>query len=109
MIAVMQPRTLFPAVFGVLLFAQDPHSPPVLNPDTPNILRTPDGRNRTEMILKADHEASLKDVASMRRLLEDLKIDMEKNDRHILSVSSLKKLDEIEKLAKRIRGRMKRF
>ena len=79
------------------------------NQDTPNILRTPDGRNRTEMILKADHEASIKDVDTMRKLIEDVKIDMEKNDRHILSVATLKKLDEIEKLTKKIRGRMKRF
>ena len=109
MIAVMLPRTLILAVFGVLLIAQDPHSPPALNPDTPNILRTPDGRNRTEMILKADHESSVKDIETIRKLVDDLKMEMEKNDRHILSVSSLKKLDEIEKLVKKIRGRMKRF
>lgn len=109
MIAVMLPRTLILAVFGVLLIAQDPHSPPPLNPDTPNILRTPDGRNRTEMILKADHESSVKDIETIRKLVDDLKMEMGKNDRHILSVSSLKKLDEIEKLVKKIRGRMKRF
>jgi len=61
------------------------------------------------MILKSDHEASLKDVETMRRLIEEVKIDMEKNDRHILSVATLKKLDDIEKLSKKIRGRMKRF
>ena len=109
MIAVMLPRTLILAVFGVLLIAQDPHSPPALNPDTPNIQRTPDGRNRTEMILKADHESSVKDIETIRKLVDDLKMEMERNDRHILSVSSLKKLDEIEKLVKKIRGRMKRF
>ena len=76
---------------------------------SPEILRTPDGRNRTEMILKADHEASLKDLETVRKLVEEVKIDMEKNDRHVLSVGTLKKLDEIEKLTKRIRGRMKRF
>jgi len=101
-------RTLFSAVFGALLLAQ--HIPPGgQNPDAPAILRTPDGRNRTEMILKADHEASLKDIEAMRKLVEEVKIDMEKNDRHILSVATLKKIDEIEKLTKKIRGRMKRF
>lgn len=101
-------RTLFSAVFGALLLAQ--HLPPEQqNPDTPAILRTPDGRNRTEMILKADHEASLRDIETMRKLVEEIKIDMEKNDRHILSVATLKKIDEIEKLAKKIRSRMKRF
>ncbi len=95
----------------VSLWAQGPplERPSGARPDTPEILRTPDGRNRTEMILKADHEASLKDIEAVRKLVEDVKIDMEKNDRHILSVATLKKLDEIEKLTKRIRGRMKRF
>lgn len=101
-------RTLLLPVFGVWLFAQLP-IPDQQNPDAPNILRTPDGRNRTELILKADHEASLKDMDTLRKLAEEVKIEMEKNDRHILSVATLKKLDEIEKLSKRIRGRMKRF
>ena len=101
-------RTLFSVVFGALLLAQ--HTPPgPQNPDAPSILRTPDGRNRTEMILKADHEASIKDLESVRKLVEEVKIDMEKNDRHVLSVGTIKKLENIEKLSKRMRGRMKRF
>ena len=109
MIAVMLPRPLFLAVFGALVIAQVPVPGDPRSPDNPNILRTPDGRNRTELILKADHEASLKDIDAIRKLAEDVKIDMEKNDRHILSVATLKKLDEMEKLTKRIRSRMKRF
>jgi len=108
MIAVMLRQTLLLPVFGILLYAQLP-PPDTQNPDSPNILRTPDGRNRSELILKSDHAASVKDVETMRKLVEDVKIEMEKNDRHILSIATLKKLDEIEKLAKRIRGRMKRF
>jgi hypothetical protein len=42
-------------------------------------------------------------------LSEELKIELEKNDRHVLSVSAVKKTEEIEKLAKKIRGRMKRY
>lgn len=101
-------QTLYLAAFGVLLSAQLP-PPEHPNPGSPQILRTPDGRNRTEMILKAEHENSLKDMEEMRKLVDEVKIDMEKNDRHILSVATLKKLEEIEKLAKRVRGRMKRY
>jgi hypothetical protein len=107
----MTRRALYLPVACLCLYAQAPPLERPANPrlDNPEILRTPDGRNRTEMILKADHEASKKDVDTMRKLIEDVKIDMEKNDRHILSVSTLKKLEEIEKLSKKIRGRMKRF
>lgn len=105
----MTRQALFLPLAGLLLAAQPP-APGVRDPQDPSgILRTPDGRNRTEMILKSDHEASMKDVDTIRRLIEEVKIDMEKNDRHVLSVGTLKKLDDIEKLTKRIRGRMKRF
>ena len=110
MIAVMPRRTLYFLVFGAMLAAQlPPGTPEIPNPNAPNILRTPDGRNRTEMILKADHEASLKDLEGIRKLTEEVKAEMEKHDRHVLSVGNLKKLEEIEKLAKRVRGRMKRY
>lgn len=75
----------------------------------PAIPRLPDGRSQTEAILKEDHARSLKDVAELIKIAEELKEELEKNDRHVLSVGALKKTDEIEKLAKRIRSRMKRF
>ena len=71
--------------------------------------KLPDGRSQKEEILKADHEKSLQDAGELMKLSEELKIDLEKNDRHVLSVATLKKLDEMEKLVKRIRGRMKRY
>ena len=75
----------------------------------PSDIRLPSGKSQKEEILKADHEKSLEDAAKLMQLSEDLKIELEKNDRHVLSVSMLKKLDEIEKLSKRIRSRLKRY
>lgn len=72
-------------------------------------LRGPDGKDRTQELLKADHASNLKDLSTINKLSDDIKMELEKNDRHVLSVSALKKLDEIEKIAKRIRGRMRRF
>ena len=36
-------------------------------------------------------------------------VDLKKNDRHVLSLKALKNLEEVEKLSRRIRGRMKRY
>jgi hypothetical protein len=72
-------------------------------------VRLPSGKNQTEEILKAEHEKSLKDVAEIIRLGEQLKADLEKNEHHILSVNALKKTEEIEKLAKHIRERIRRY
>jgi len=35
-------------------------------------------------------------------------VDLEKNDYNVLSLATLKKIDEIDKLAKRIHDRLKR-
>jgi len=72
-------------------------------------MKLPNGKSQQEEILKADHEKDLKDAAQLVELAEQLKEELEKNDRHVLSVSSLKKTEDIEKLAKRIRSRLRRF
>ena len=68
----------------------------------------PNGKSQQEEMLKADHEKDLKDAAQLIELAEQLKEELEKNDRHVLSMSSLKKTEEIEKLAKRIHSRLVR-
>jgi len=73
------------------------------NPD----ITLPDGKSQQDAILKADHERDLKDAAQLIELSEQLKAELEKNDRHVLSISSIKKTEEIEKLARRIRARIK--
>ena len=67
----------------------------------------PNGKSQKEEILKAEHQQNLKDAAELADLAEQLKIDLEKNDRYILSMATLKKTDDIEKLAKRIRARLR--
>ncbi len=62
-----------------------------------------------EAILKEDHKHAIQDAAQLLELAESLKQELEKDDRHVLSVSSLRKTEEIEKLARKIRGRLKRF
>jgi hypothetical protein len=76
--------------------------PPAVEGDVP----LPNGKSQQDEILKADHERDLKDAAQLIELAEQLKEELEKNDRHVLSISSLKKTEEIEKLAKRIHSRL---
>ena len=69
--------------------------------------RLPNGKLQRDEILKAEHKANLKDAADVAELADQLKIDLEKNDRYVVSMATIKKTDEIEKLAKRIRGRLR--
>ena len=83
-----------------------PQVRPAHPPRTEEDVKFPDGKTQQDEILKADHDRDLKDAAQLIELAEQLKQELEKNDRHVLSISSLKKTEEIEKLAKRIRSRL---
>jgi hypothetical protein len=82
----------------------------------PRDLRDPDseapppvGKLQVEAMLKEDHKHAIQEAAQLLELAEGLKQELEKDDRHVLSVGSLRKTEEIEKLARKIRGRLKRF
>jgi len=79
-----------------------PQIPPAEEP-----ARLPNGKLQRDEILKAEHEQNLKDAARLIDLAEELRQDLEKNDQNVLSISTLKKTDDIEKLVKKIRSRMR--
>jgi hypothetical protein len=98
----MKRPVLLALVAAVLLAAQLPE-------DDEKPKRLPDGRSQSEAILKADYERSKEDVAELVKLSEELRMDLEKNEQHVLSIASLRKVEKIEELARRIKKRMKRF
>ena len=71
-------------------------------------VRLPNGKSQKEEILKADYEKTRKDAAQLVELAQSLQEEIDR-DRHVLSIASLKKTEEIEKVARRIRTRMRRF
>ncbi len=71
--------------------------------------RLPSGRSQKEEILKADYEQSLRDAERLVKLSGEFKEELEKQGRHVLSVSTLRKIEEIERLARRIRSRLRRL
>src|SRR5580698_6823648 len=105
----MKHVTLLLLVALTALVAQLP--PEATNPprreDAP--VRLPNGKLQSEEILKDDYKKNLKDAQDLIDLAESLKMGLEKGEQHVLSLSDLKKTEEIEKLAKRIRSRMRRY
>ena len=67
----------------------------------------PNGKSQRDEILKAEYQQNLKDAADLIDLAQQLKLDLEKNDRYVVSIGTIKKTDDIEKLVKRIRGRLR--
>ncbi len=97
---------LVPAALGPRLLPAQKTYP---NPgDPPEDVRLPNGKRQQDEILKQEYEQNVKDAQELLNLARSFEEDLEKDDRFVLSVSSLKKLDDMEKLTKRIRSRMKR-
>lgn len=74
--------------------------------ESPDV-RLPNGKSQRDEILKADHDRNVKDAAELVDLAQQLQTDIEKNDAFVFSLTTLKKIDEIEKLVKKIRGRLR--
>src|ERR1700686_1530241 len=93
------------AVFGLAL-AQEPDRPPASSVERPDV-RLPNGKSQRDEILRAEREQNIKDAARLADLVDELKQALEKEDRFVFSIATVKKAEDIEKLAKKIRSRMR--
>ncbi len=75
----------------------------------PRMRRMPDGRTQAEHILESEYEKSKEDVDELAKLVEELKLELEKNDHNVLSLKAVKVAEEIEKIAKQLKNRLKRY
>ncbi|MBI3664755.1 MAG: hypothetical protein HY236_00770 [Acidobacteria bacterium] len=69
----------------------------------------PGGKPQKMEILKADYEKNKSEAAELVELAQQLKEAIDKNEQHVLDLRAVKKAEEIEKLARRIKERMRRF
>lgn len=76
----------------------------------------PPGARSSEMVrwpvvrprdVKAEREQNLKDTERMAQLLADLRAEWGRTDARVVSVTTAKKAEEIEKLIKRVRSRLR--
>jgi hypothetical protein len=107
--AYMIPRTVLLLAFTIALTAQQRPPEHPFPPDAEEDVRLPNGKLQREEILKSDYQKTLQDARALSKLANDLKADLEKGGYSVLSVDSLKKTEEIDKLAKRIHDRLKRY
>jgi len=105
----MKRASLLVLIVLTSVFAQLPPEPSSSPRRDPEGVRLPNGKLQSEEILKDDYRKNLKDAQDLIDLAESLKMGLEKGEQHVLSIGDLKKTEEIEKLAKRIRGRMRRY
>jgi hypothetical protein len=103
-----KPLLLLPLAVGLVFSQIDAPLRPHRQPEDPSEAKLPNGKSQQEEILKADYQKTLQDASELVRLAEQLQDDLIKEDRHVLSLASLKKTEDIEKLARKIRTRLKK-
>lgn len=69
--------------------------------------RMPDGKSRDDAIAKHEHEGALKDADQLLALAQQIHDEVVKAGNYVVPVETLKKTEEIEKLARKIRSRLK--
>ena len=69
--------------------------------------RLPNGKSQRNEMARQQHADALKDVESLVSAAEELRDELKRAGDYVVPVNSLRKTEEIEKLAKRIRGRLK--
>jgi hypothetical protein len=82
--------------------------PPIPNPsDREEDRKLPNGKSQNDAIAKQNHEQALKDTNDLIAVAQQLRDELQKAGKYVVPISSMKKTEEIEKLARRIRGRLK--
>jgi hypothetical protein len=71
--------------------------------------RMPNGRSQRNAIAKADYKKNLQDATELARMAEELKAELQNEEAFVVSVKTMKKTEDIEKLARNIRSRLKRY
>ena len=75
------------------------------NPDEDQKL--PNGKSQKDAMAKEAHEQALKDAKNLVSMAEQLRDELEKAGNYVVPLASVKRTEEIEKLARRIRGRLR--
>lgn len=85
---------------------QEPRKKPPF-PDLDEDAKLPNGKSQKDAIAEREHAEALKDAGRLIDLAQQVKGDLEKAGNYVVPLSTVKKTEEIERLAKRIRGRLK--
>lgn len=69
--------------------------------------RLPDGKSQKDAIAKEQHKQALKEAENLIQAAQDLRDQIKDAGMYVVPLDAVKRTEEIEKLAKRIRARLK--
>ncbi len=68
----------------------------------------PNGKRWGDVIAEADYKDNLRDARQLEQLATEIRADIEASDKFVLSLKTLRKVEEAEKLTKDLRTRMRK-
>lgn len=100
---------LFLALFALLPAVWSQFEPTPVDPTQRNELKLPNGKSQRDEIVRADYKKNVADSEKLAQLSMEIKDEFAAGDSNIVSVKTLKKLEEVQRLAKSMQSRMKRY
>lgn len=108
-------RRLFALVLaaGYSAFAQFPPDLPGQSPtpepggDKPDDAKLPNGKSRADAIAADEHKKAVEEANELVASAQKLRDDIKNAGKFVVPVAAVRRTEEIEKLAKRIRGRLR--
>ncbi|HVW12028.1 MAG TPA: hypothetical protein VHC90_25795 [Bryobacteraceae bacterium] len=82
-------------------------TPEIIQGDEDTPKRLPDGKLQSDAILKAEYDQNVRDARELTSLAKSIELDLDKNDQNVLSLGMLKKLEDIDKISKRMQTRIR--
>lgn len=76
-------------------------------PDDDSDKKLPNGKSQKDAIAEQQHADALKAAGEMIDLAQQVKTELQRAGNFVVPVSTIKKTEEIEKLARRIRGKLR--
>jgi len=83
------------------------HEPPLLPEDQEPDRKLPNGKSQKDAIAEQQHTQALKDAEQLLALSQELKDELQRAGKYVVPLATVKKTEEIERLARKIRGRLK--
>ncbi len=69
--------------------------------------KLPNGKSQKDAIARENHKKALNDAGELLKQVQQLQDELEKAGDYVVPVNSLKRTEDIEKLARKIRSRLK--
>ncbi len=98
-----------PLLLAIAALAQEPGFPPDLSLPPGRVRYGGAKRRQSDALSKEDFKNNVRDAAELVKLSQSLEASIARDGSYIVNANDIRTAEQIEKLARKIRGRLKPF